>query len=94
MAFDKVKVPSTWQRTGYDAPAYINCPYPFDNVPPELPEEMPCAVYRTFFDVDDMDKVFLLDFLGATACIDVYLNGAFVGYGEGAHNTSEVNNGK
>ncbi|MGN0634849.1 MAG: glycoside hydrolase family 2 TIM barrel-domain containing protein [Acutalibacteraceae bacterium] len=94
VAFDKVKVPSTWQRTGYDAPAYINCPYPFDNVPPELPEEMPCAVYRTFFDVDDMDKVFLLDFLGATACIDVYLNGAFVGYGEGAHNTSEFNIGK
>lgn len=94
VAFDKVKVPSTWQRTGYDAPAYINCPYPFDNVPPELPEKMPCSVYRTFFSVDDTDKVYLLDFLGAAACIDVYVNGAFVGYGEGAHNTSEFRIGQ
>ncbi|MBQ7542197.1 MAG: hypothetical protein IJT44_07900 [Clostridia bacterium] len=87
--FDKVRVPSTWQRTGYEAPAYINCPYPFDNVPPELPDKMSCGVYRLFFDVTETDKVHLLDFLGAVSCIDVYLNGAFVGYGEGAHNTSE-----
>ena len=28
--FNKVKVPSTWQRTGYEQPAYINCPYAFE----------------------------------------------------------------
>ena len=88
-AFDRVTVPSTWQRTGYESPVYLNCPYPFDNVPPELPEDMSCGVYRTFFDVQDTEKVYLIDFLGAAACIDVYCNGAFVGYGEGAHNTSE-----
>ena len=87
--FDRVHVPSTWQRTGYENPAYINCPYPFDNRPPELPENMPCGVYRLFFDVTDSGKTYLLAFLGATPCIDVYINGAFVGYGEGAHNTSE-----
>lgn len=90
-SFDKIKVPSTWQRTGYEPPVYINCPYPFDDVPPELPEKVSCGVYRKMFTVEDTDKVFLLDFLGATACIDVFLNGAFVGYGEGAHNTSEFN---
>ena len=37
-AFRTVKVPSTWQRTGYDAPAYINCPYAFDDKPPYVPE--------------------------------------------------------
>lgn len=93
IGFDRVQVPSTWQRTGYENPAYINCAYAFDNRPPELPEQMPCGVYRLFFDVQDTDKVFLLDFLGAAACIDVFLNGAFVGYGEGAHNTSEFDVG-
>ena len=87
--FDRVHVPSTWQRTGFENPAYINCPYAFDDAPPHLPQKMPCGVYRLFFDVTDTDKVFLLDFLGAAACIDVFVNGAFVGYGEGAHNTSE-----
>ncbi len=89
VAFDRVQVPSTWQRTGFENPAYINCAYAFDERPPQLPEKMPCGVYRRFFDVQDTDKVFLLDFLGAAACVDVFLNGAFVGYGEGAHNTSE-----
>ena len=88
-AFDKVHVPSTWQRTGYENPAYINCPYAFDERPPLLPEKMSCGVYRRFFTVTDTDKVHLLSFLGVIACIDLYINGAFVGYGEGAHNTSE-----
>ena len=42
-AFDTVKIPSTWQRTGYDAPAYINCPYAFDDKPPYVPNEQPVA---------------------------------------------------
>ena len=88
-AFETVKIPSTWQRTGFDAPAYINCPYPFDNVPPTLPDDMPCGVYRKFFDIETLDKVYLLSFLGVIPCIDLYINGKFVGYGEGAHNTSE-----
>ena len=89
VGFDKVRIPSTWQRTGYENPAYINCSYAFDNRPPELPDKMPCGVYRLFFDITDTDKTYLLAFLGAIPCIDVYLNGTFVGYGEGAHNTSE-----
>ncbi len=89
IAFETVKLPSTWQRTGFDAPAYINCPYPFDNVPPELPEDMPCGVYRKFFDIETLDREYLLSFLGVIPCIDLYINGKFVGYGEGAHNTSE-----
>ena len=35
--FDSIKVPSTWQRTGYEPPVYLNCPYPFDDVPPHVP---------------------------------------------------------
>ncbi len=89
VAFDKIKVPSTWQRIGYDSPAYINCPYPFDDAPPYVPNEQPVAVYRKLFNADTNGKKFILSFLGVIPCIDLYINGKFVGYSEGAHNTAE-----
>lgn len=87
--FDKIKVPSTWQRMGYEAPAYINCPYPFDDAPPYVPEEHSAGVYRKFFEVSDAEKKYIISFLGVIPCIDLYVNGSFVGYSEGAHNTAE-----
>ena len=89
--FDIIKVPSTWQRTGYDSPAYINCPYAFDNPPPYVPEEQPVGVYRKLFDINDLNKTFIISFLGVISCLDLYINGKFVGYSEGAHNTAEFN---
>ncbi len=89
VAFDTVKIPSTWQRTGYDSPAYINCPYPFDDKPPYVPAEQPVGVYRKTFDIADANKVYIISFLGVIPCIDLYVNGKFVGYSEGAHNTAE-----
>ncbi len=89
LAFDKITVPCTWQRTGYDSPAYINCPYPFDDVPPHVPEEQPVAVYRKKFDIENKKAAYILSFLGVIPCIDLYVNGKFVGYSEGAHNTAE-----
>ncbi|MCR5484228.1 MAG: serine hydrolase [Clostridiales bacterium] len=89
ISFDTVKVPSTWQRTGYEPPVYINCAYAFDETPPNLPENMSAAIYRTFFDVNDLTKKYILAFLGVIPCIDVYINGEYVGYSEGAHNTAE-----
>lgn len=87
--FDKIKVPATWQRSGFEAPAYINCPYAFDNPPPHVPDVQPVGVYRTFFDIDETDKTFIISFLGVISSLDLYINGKFVGYSEGAHNTAE-----
>ncbi len=47
------------------------------------------GVYRTFFQVDDPAKRHVISFLGVASCLDLYLNGEFVGYSEGAHNTAE-----
>ncbi len=47
------------------------------------------GVYRTRFSIDDASKRCVLSFLGAASCIDVYVNGAFVGYSEGSHDTAE-----
>ena len=88
IAFDSIPVPGTWQRNGFEPPVYINCAYEFDNTPPELPEDMPVGIYRTFFEVEGR-QTYLLAFLGVIPCIDLYINGKFVGYSEGAHNTAE-----
>ncbi len=89
LRFDKVTVPSTWQRTGYMEPVYLNCPYEFQLPPPAIPEDMTAGIYRKKFDVTDMDKNYILTFLGAANNIEVYLNGAYIGYSEGSHNTAE-----
>ena len=47
------------------------------------------GVYRRFFQVEDGLKNYVLSFLGVASCIDVYVNGSFVGYSEGSHNTAE-----
>lgn len=87
--FDEITVPGTWQRTGYDQPAYINCKYAFDNDPPYVPDEQPVGIYRKKFDIADIEKTYLIAFLGVASCLDLYINGTFVGYSEGSHNTAE-----
>ena len=47
------------------------------------------GIYRMFFTVEDMKKRHVLSFLGVASCADVYINGRFVGYTEGSHNTAE-----
>ena len=89
LKFDKITVPSTWQRTGYMEPVYLNCPYEFQLPPPSIPEDMTAGIYRKKFDVADMEKNYILTFLGAANNIEVYLNGTYVGYSEGSHNTAE-----
>lgn len=47
------------------------------------------GVYRKKFMVEDAGKNYVLSFLGVASCLDLYVNGSFVGYSEGAHNTAE-----
>lgn len=87
---DEIDVPSTWQRTGYEQPFYLNSRYPFKCRPPKFPEDVPVGVYYKTFDIDDrQNKEYILTFLGAMSSLDVYVNGEFAGYSEGAHNTAE-----
>ena len=44
------------------------------------------GVYRRFLSIDDTSKHYVIDFMGVASCMDLYLNGEFVGYSEGAHN--------
>lgn len=47
------------------------------------------GVYRTFFEASDTTKRYILSFLGVMSCIEVHVNGSFVGYSEESHNTAE-----
>lgn len=47
------------------------------------------GVYRRKFQVDRPEARHTISFLGVAACLDLYVNGTFVGYAEGAHNTAE-----
>ncbi len=47
------------------------------------------GLYRTFFDVADGAKRHILSFLGVCSCIEVHVNGQFVGFSEESHNTAE-----
>ena len=47
------------------------------------------GVYRRFFDVADAGKRIVISFLGVASCLDLYLNGKYIGYAEGSHNTAE-----
>ena len=47
------------------------------------------GVYRRFLNIDNAHKRQIISFLGVASCMDLYVNGAFVGYSEGAHNTAE-----
>lgn len=87
--FDKIHVPSTWQRTGYRPPVYLNTRYEFHLMPPELPEELAVGVYRKTFRIENKAEKYILSFLGVAPCVDVYINGQTVGYSECAHNLAE-----
>ena len=39
--------------------------------------------------IQDVEKNYILTFLGVVPCVDLYVNGQFVGYGEAAHNSYE-----
>ncbi|MDR0752289.1 MAG: hypothetical protein LBF12_06910 [Christensenellaceae bacterium] len=47
------------------------------------------GVYRRFINIRNLQKKRILSFLGVAPCIELYINGEYVGYGEGSHNTSE-----
>jgi beta-galactosidase len=87
--FSPVTVPSDWQRLGFEEPVYLNCPYQFKTLAPEIPEDMPVGVYRKIFELDRIADTEIISFLGVANNLSLYVNGKFAGYSEGSHNTAE-----
>ncbi|MBP3697754.1 MAG: hypothetical protein J6J45_09465 [Clostridia bacterium] len=87
--FDKLSVPSTWQRTGYDQIAYINTRYPFPKKPPHIPQDVAVGIYRKSVEISANSDRRIISFLGVAGALALYVNGKYVGYSEGSHNTAE-----
>ena len=47
------------------------------------------GIYRRDLEIADPEKSYVISFLGVASCMDLYVNGEFAGYSEGAHNTAE-----
>ena len=47
------------------------------------------GIYRKKIDLGEEKKNRIISFLGVASCLDLYVNGIFVGYSEGSHNTAE-----
>ena len=90
IVFDTVTVPSVWQRTGYEPPCYINTRYEFPMRLPNVPEEMSAGVYVKKFTIKDKTNP-IITFLGVCSSLTLYVNGEYVGYSEGSHNSAEFN---
>lgn len=87
--FKPISVPSVWQLNGYEAPQYINVRYPFSPNPPSIPEHFPLGVYRKKFELESKFYKHILSFLGVAGALAVFVNGNYVGYSEGSHNSAE-----
>lgn len=90
-AFDEIKVPGAFQMQGYDYQQYTNLKYPITFDPPYVPQDNPCGVYVCDFDysIDKNAPKAFLNFEGVDSAFYVWINGAYVGYSQVPHMTSE-----
>lgn len=87
----KINVPGCWQMQGWDRPWYTDENYPFPVDPPYVPDENPMGVYSRTFSIPDSwkERRTYVIFDGVSSCMELYLNGKFVGYSSGSHMPAE-----
>lgn len=87
----KIDVPGCWQMQGYDAPWYTNINYPFPVDPPYVPDDNPMGVYTRTIELpeDWRSRRTYIIFEGVSSCMELHVNGTFVGYSSGSHMPAE-----
>lgn len=95
ISFQKINVPSLWQYEGIEKPFYVNQKYQFKCKPPKIPTDQSMGgmtnsvgIYRTVFTAKKASHS-ILSFLGVAGALELYLNGSYIGYSEGSHNSAE-----
>jgi beta-galactosidase len=83
-AWADLPVPSNWTMHGFDRPQYTNVQMPFDNAPPNVPDDNPTGLYRTRFAVPpEWDgRRIVLQVGAAESVLYVWVNGQPVGMGK------------
>ena len=86
----RMPVPANWELNGFGKPMYVNIRYPIPYDPPFVPHLNPTGVYRRTFQASPGGGMrWHLNLEGVDSCFYVYVNGQFLGYGQGTHNSSE-----
>ncbi len=97
--WDEIHVPSVWQTEGYSVPYYYASTFPRAisrskrRIPHINKRMQEIGIYRRKFSVDRSwaGREIFIHFGAAKAAIEVYINGAFVGYGQGSMTPHEFN---
>lgn len=89
--WDTLKVPSVWQRNGYDHMHYTDVLYLFPLNPPYVPSKNPTGIYKRTLALDNhwMENDTILRFHGVGSAYDLWVNGEYVGYSKVSHQLSE-----
>ena len=103
--WDEIPVPSNWEMQGYDHPIYCNVAYPHSNTPPFIRAHSgknpggvnyginPVGSYLRSFNVPaewlKEGRSTVLHFGGIYSAANVWVNGQYVGYTQGANNDHE-----
>lgn len=101
--WDEIPVPSNWEMLGYDHPIYCNVEYPHANTPPYIRARPkfndegknygvnPVGSYLRTFTVPESWRGgrTIIHFGGIYSAANVWVNGHYVGYTQGANNVSE-----
>ena len=85
----RIDVPSCWQCRGYGRPVYTNLVYPHPVDPPYVPEQNPMGVYSRDFEISKQENKHYIVFEGASSCVELYINGKYVGYSQGSRLQAE-----
>lgn len=90
-AWDSMEVPSCWQLKGYEKPYYTNMDYPYPVDPPYVPDDNPVGVYRKTVTIDKSNAEMenYLVFEGVAPCVELFVNGEYIGFSTVSHCTSE-----
>jgi beta-galactosidase len=86
-----MSVPGLWTMQGYDRPHYTNVVMPFDERPPNVPDENPTGLYRRRFTLprDWRHRRVVLHFGGAEGALYVLVNGRAVGLAKDSRTPAE-----
>ena len=89
--WDKISVPSCWQMKGYEKPYYTNVNYPYPVDPPYVPDDNPVGVYRKLVNIskEQSERENYIVFEGVAPCVELFVNGEYVGFSTVSHCTSE-----
>jgi len=95
--WDKIPVPSNWERQGYGKPRYVCLGYAFNKDPPKIagPNGNPVGSYRREFTVSSDrlkdDRQVFIHFDGVQSAFYIWLNGEKVGYSQDSRTPAEFN---